>query len=43
MGRDDSWPAMLPSVVVFSFSLSKAVHMTMHTTKQAVLVECLDW
>jgi len=39
-GCDDSWPAMLPGVVVFSFSLSEAVHTTMHTTKQ---VECLDW
>jgi len=46
MGRDDSWPAKVPSVVVLSFSFSEAVHTTMHTmytTKQAVPVECLDW
>jgi len=43
MGRDDSWPATVPSVVVFSFSFSEAVHTTMHTTKQAVPVECIDW
>jgi len=46
MGRDNSWPAMVPRVVVFSFSFSEAVHTLMHkmyTTKQAVLVECLDW
>jgi len=46
MGCDDSWPTMMPSVVVFFFSFSEAVHTTMHTTytmKQAVPVECLDW
>jgi len=45
MGRDDSCPATVPSVVVISFSFSEAVHTTMHTmytTKQAVPVECLD-
>jgi len=45
MGRDDSWPAMVPSVVVFTFAFSEAVHTTIHTmymTKQAVPVECLD-
>jgi len=48
MGRDDNWPATVPSVVVwlFSFCFSEAVHTTMHTmctTKQAVPVECLNW
>jgi len=43
MGRDDSCLAMVPSVVVFSLSFSEGVHMTMHTMKQAVPVECLDW
>jgi len=46
MGRDDSWPATVPNVVVFSFSFSEAVYTTMHTmytTKQAVPVEWLDW
>jgi len=46
VGRDDSWPATVPSVVVFSFSFSEAVHTTTHTmytTKQAMPVECLDW
>jgi len=39
MGCDDSWLAKVPSVAVFSFSFSEAVHTTMHTmytTKQAV-------
>jgi len=43
MGRDDSWPATVPSVVVISFSFSE-VHTTiykMYKTKQAVEVECL--
>jgi len=43
MGRDDSWSAMVPSVVVFSFCFSEAVNTmmnAMYTTKQ---VECLDW
>jgi len=43
MGCDDSWPATVPSVVVFSFTFSEAVHTTMYTMKQAVPVECLDW
>jgi len=46
VGRDDSWPATVPSVIVFSFSFREAVHttmQTMYTTKQAVQVECLDW
>jgi len=46
MGRDDSWTATVPSVVVISFSFSEAVHTTMHTlctSKQAVPVENLDW
>jgi len=46
MARDDSWPATVPSVFVFSFSFSEAVYMMMHTvytTKQAVPVECLEW
>jgi len=42
MGRDDSWPAMVPNMVVF-FSFSEAVHTTMYMMKQAVLVKCLDW
>jgi len=31
MGRDNSWLAMVPSVVVFSFSFSKAVHTKINT------------
>jgi len=31
MGRDNSWPAMVPNVVVISFYFSEAVHTMMHT------------